>query len=111
MPLKDDKILQVWNTISSDIKQLVAEVVKSRRAYYERLVRDLHEQMQGDAVRYTRLLSDGDLTKDDYELLMQSRFAQLKIELLAEASISKSKFDEIAGKVLRIGMTALLALI
>lgn len=111
MPIKDDKILQVWNAVSTDIRQLVAEVVKSRRAYYERLVRDLHAQMEGDALRYTRLLADGDLTKDDYELLMQSRFGQLKIELLAEASISKSKFDELAGKVLRVAMTALLALI
>ncbi len=108
---KETKILEAWNGINGQIKDIVADYIKVRRAYYEKQVAKLQQQMTEDAKRYTLLLSEGQITKDDYETLIKARYGQLKIELLSEISVSKSKFEEITRKVLNIAIATMLAII
>jgi stalled ribosome rescue protein Dom34 len=109
--IPEQQILNVWKSVEGDIKEIVSGFVKTRRKYYEKVATELHQQLTEDAKRYTLLLSDGQITKDDYETLMKARYGQLKVELLSELSISKSKFDEISMKVLKIAISALIAVI
>lgn len=44
-------------------------------------------------------------------MLMKGRWAQLKIELLSEASISKNKFDDIAGDLLKLTVNTVLTVV
>lgn len=108
---KETKILEAWNSVNGQIKDIVSDYIKIRRAYYEKQVTKLQQQMAEDAKRYTLLLSEGQINKDDYETLIKARYGQLKIELLSEISVSKSKFEEITKKILNIAIAAMLAVI
>jgi len=44
-------------------------------------------------------------------MLIKGRWAQLKIELLSELSISKTKFEDIAGDVLKLTVNTLLTVV
>ncbi len=67
--------------------------------------------MNKEAKRYAEMLSDKKINKEDFEMLLKARAAQLKIELLGEISMSKAKFDEIAGEVLKLTIKTLLVVI
>ncbi len=60
---------------------------------------------------YTEMLADKKIKQDDYEMLMQGRWAQLKIELLSEAAVSKAKFEDIAVDILKLTIKTLLIII
>lgn len=71
----------------------------------------MHQSLKEDAARYAEMLADEKISKEDFEFLMKGRYAQMKIELLSEVAISKAKFDEIVGEVLKITIKVLLVVI
>ena len=82
-----------------------------RRKHYEEAASKLHNSMKKDASRYTEMLADKKIKQDDYEMLMQGRWGQLKIELLSEAAVSKAKFEDIAVDILKLTVKTLLIVI
>ena len=61
--------------------------------------------------RYAEMLADKKINQEDFEMLIKGRWAQLKIELLSELSISKTKFEDIAGDVLKLTVNTLLTVV
>jgi protein-arginine kinase len=88
--------------LDSQIVDIVGKFVKRRKEHYEQLAKKLQAELKKDTKRYAGLLADGKILQDDFEMLVKGRWAQLKIELLSETTISKKKFEDIAGAVLKV---------
>lgn len=108
---KSKKIDKSLDGLDDQIVGIVGKFVKRRRDHYEKAAKRLHENMKKDAKRYANMLADGKIDQEDFEMLMQGRMTQLKIELLSEVSISKAKFDDIAGDLFKVTVNTLIAAI
>lgn len=108
MPDQEKKIKTTLDELDDKIIDMVGNHIKRRRQHYEEAARRLHENLKSDARRYAFMLSESTITQEDFEMLMKGRWAQLKIELLAEVSVSKRKFDDIAGDMLKLTVNSLL---
>ncbi len=108
MPNKESRIKEALDGLDNQVVDLVGNFVKRRRQDYEEAAKKLHENLKEDAKRYAMMLADQTITQEDFEMLIKGRWAQIKIELLTELSISKSKFDGIAGDVLKLTVNTLL---
>lgn len=111
MPDKSKNIQEALDGLDEQVIGLVGDFVKRRRKHYEEAAARLHKNLKKDAARYAEMLADKKIKQDDFEMLMKGRWAQLKIELLAETSISKAKFDDIAGEVLKVTVSTLLTVV
>ena len=111
MPDKETKIKEALDGLDDQVVGIVGNFVKRRREHYEAAAKKLHESLEKDAKRYANMLADKKIEQDDFEMLMKGRWAQLKIELLSEASISKNKFDDIAGDLLKLTVNTVLTVV
>ena len=111
MPGKGKEIQEALDGLDNQIVDMVGNFVKRRRKHYEEAATKLHNSMKKDARRYAEMLSDKKINKEDFEMLIKGRWAQLKIELLSELSISKTKFEDIAGDVLKLTVNTLLTVV
>ena len=111
MPGKSQEIQDALDGLDNQIVDMVSNFVKRRRKHYEEAAAKLHSNLKKDARRYAEMLSDKKINKDDFEMLIQGRWAQLKIELLSEVSVSKAKFEDIAADILKITVKTLLVII
>lgn len=111
MPDKQVKIKQALDGLDEQVIGIVGNFVKRRRQDYEAAAKKLHESLKKDAARYAEKLADKKIDAEDFDMLMQGRMAQLKIELLSEVSISKSKFDGIAGDLLKLTVNTVLTVV
>ncbi len=108
MPDKQTTINKGLDGLDSQIVDLVGKFIKRRKEHYEKAAQKLHTELKKDTKRYALLLADGKINKDDFELLVRGRWAQLKIELLTETAVSKRKFEDIAGEVLKVTVKTVL---
>ena len=108
MPDKQTNIEKGLDHLDDQIVGLVGKHVKRNKERYEKLAKKLQAELKKDTKRYAKLLADEKIETSDFEMLVRGRWAQLKIELLAEASISKSKFEGIAGDVLALTLDTVL---
>ena len=111
MPDKTKAIQEALDGLDDQVVGLVSNFVKRRRQHYEEAAAKLHKDLKKDAKRYAEMLADKKIKQDDFEMLMKGRWAQLKIELLSELSISKAKFEDIAADVLKLTVKTLLMVI
>ncbi|MBV6441286.1 MAG: hypothetical protein DYG98_03805 [Haliscomenobacteraceae bacterium CHB4] len=111
MPDKAKIIQDTLDGLDDQVVGLVSNFVKRRRQHYEEAAAKLHKNLKKDAKRYAEMLADKKIKQEDFEFLMKGRWAQLKIELLSELSISKAKFEDIAGEVLKLTIKTLLVVI
>ncbi len=102
MPDKQKNVDKGLDNLDDQIVGLVGNHVKRNKARYEKVAQALQAALKKDTKRYAKLLADEKIDAADFELLVKGRWAQIKIELLAEASISKSKFEGIAKDVLAL---------
>jgi maleate cis-trans isomerase len=100
MPVKQHNVDKNLDDLDDQIVGLVGKHVKRNKARYEKVAKELQAALTKDTKRYAKLLTDEKIDVVDFELLVKGRWAQIKIELLAEASISKSIFQKIAKDVL-----------
>lgn len=108
---KSQQIEESLDGLDDQVVSLVGNFVKRRRKHYEEAAAKLHKNLKKDAKRYAEMLADKKIKQDDFDMLIQGRWAQLKIELLSEMSISKAKFDDIAGDILKLTIKTLLVVI
>ena len=108
MPDKHKNIEKRLDDLDDQIVALVGKHVKRNKERYEKLAKKLQADLKKDTKRYAKLLADEKIETGDFEMLVRGRWAQLKIELLAEASISKSKFEGIAIDVLSLTLDTVL---
>ncbi len=108
MPDKQTTIDKGLDGLDNQIVDLVGKFIKRRKEHYEKAAQKLHAQLKKDTKRFAALLADGKIKKDDFELLVRGRWAQLKIELLTETAVSKRKFEDIAGEVLKVTVNTVL---
>jgi predicted GIY-YIG superfamily endonuclease len=111
MPDKSKSIEQALDGLDDQIVGIVGDFVRRRRKHYEEAATKFHQNLKKDAKRYAEMLADKKISQEDFEMLLKGRAAQLKIELLAEMSISKAKFEDIAGDVLKLTVKTLLLII
>lgn len=111
MPDKSQSIQEALDGLDNQVVDLVGNFVKRRRQHYEEAAAKLHKNLKKDARRYAEMLADKKIKQEDFEFLMKGRWAQLKIELLSEMSISKAKFEDIAADVLKLTIKTLLIVI
>ena len=100
MPKKD--VDQIINGLDDKIVDIVGQFVKRRRDSYEKAAKQLKESLRADVKRYAELLENDKISGEDFEHLVRGRSAQLKIEVLAEASINKSKFDLVSNQLVGV---------
>jgi capsid protein len=104
-----DNVKQALDNLDNQVVDMVGTFIKRRKKHYEEAALKLHQNLKNDVARYTEMAADRKITGEDLELLVKGRWAQLKIELLEEVSISKVKFEDVAVDVLKIALkTALL---
>jgi uncharacterized Zn finger protein len=111
MPDKSTKIQEALDGLDDQVVGIVGDFIKRRRKHYEEAVAKLHKNLKKDAKRYAEMLADKKIKQDDFEMLMKGRYAQLKIEVLSEVSVSKAKFEDIAADVLKLTIKTLLLVI
>jgi hypothetical protein len=111
MPDKSLQIKEALDGLDDQVVGLVGDFVRRRKQHYEEAAKRLHASLKKDAKRYAEMLADKKIKQDDFEMLLKGRAAQLKIELLSEFSISKAKFEDIAGEVLKLTFKTLLLVI
>lgn len=111
MSRHSDKIKQVIGNVDDEVVNIVSQFVKRRRGEYEKAARDLRQGVESDIVRYSEMLADQKITKEDYEFLLRGRYAQMKIELLEQLSLSKSRFDDIVEQLLRFTLRTAFSLL
>jgi formate-dependent nitrite reductase cytochrome c552 subunit len=88
--------------LDDQIIDLVGNHVRRRKAEYEKVAIKLKNKLRDDVVRYSEALDARKINREDYEMLIRGRYAQLKIELLEQASVSRAKFDLITSDVVRL---------
>ncbi len=108
MPDKQKDIEKGLDNLDAQIVGLVGNHIKRNKERYENLAKKLQTELKKDTKRYAKLLADEKIEPGDFEMLVRGRWAQLKIELLTEASISKSKFEGIAADVLSLTLNTVL---
>ena len=108
MPDKQNNIEKGLDNLDDQIVGLVGKHVKRNKERYEKVAKQLQAELKKDTKRYAKLLAEEKIVKGDFEMLVKGRWAQLKIELLSEATISKSKFEGIAGDVLSLTLNTVL---
>ena len=110
MPDKKE-IQKILDGLDEEVISLVSDFVKRRRAHYEKAVKSLHDDLKKDTRRYAEMLSEEKISREDFEFLLQGRAAQLKVELLAEVSLSKAKFEDIIAAVIKLTAKTVFAMI
>ncbi len=111
MPGKGQEIQEALDGLDEQITTMVSDFVRRRRKHYEEAAKKLHTGLKKDVKRYAEMLDDKKINREDFEMLVQGRWAQVKIELLSEMSVSKAKFEDIAGEILKITFKAVLVII
>lgn len=111
MPDKGQEIQAALDGLDDQITMMVSDFVKRRRKHYEEAAKKLHNNLKKDVRRYGEMLADKKINREDFEMLVHGRTAQVKIELLSEVSVSKAKFEDIAGEILKITFKTLLVII
>ena len=84
MPDKQNNIEKGLDNLDDQIVGLVGKHVKRNKERYEKVAKQLQAELKKDTKRYAKLLADEKIEKGDFEMLVKGRWAQLKIELLAE---------------------------
>ena len=110
MPDKKE-IQKALDRLDEQVTALVADFVKKRRAHYEEAAQKLHTELKQDTQRYAVLLMNEQISKADFEFLLQGRATQLKIELLAELAVTKRKFEAIFTAILKLTVKTIFDLI
>jgi hypothetical protein len=109
--MKDKEITDVIDQLDDQVVLLVKDFVRRRRDDYEKAALKLKEELKADVVKYTQLLDAKKINLADYELLVKGRASQLKIEILSEASISKSKFTLLSDEMVSLLLKTVITLI
>lgn len=102
MPADKKDIKPSFDQLDNQIVDLVGNYVKRRRAHYEAAAKKLHAALKVDAIRYTEMAAEGLISADELDHLIKGRWAQLKIELLSEASLARNKAEGLAVDVLKL---------
>lgn len=100
MPRQD--IEKVINDLDDQLLGIAKTFVKRRLDAYETALKKLKDEMKDDTVRYGELLENKKISAEDFDFLMKGRAAQLKIEVLEHASLSKAKFNLMSDEMLRL---------
>ena len=111
MPGKGQEIQDALDGLDEQVTTLVSDFVRRRRKHYEEAAKKLHTSLKKDVKRYAEMLDDKKINREDFEMLVQGRWAQVKIELLSEMSVSKAKFEDIAGEILKITFKTVMVII
>lgn len=98
---------KVYDDLEKELGPLVQGFVKRRKEKYEEAVKKLLTGLKQDALRYGKMFKQKLLTESDLKLLVAGRWSQLKIEVLAEMSLSKNKFELLAADVLSLVLRVL----
>ncbi len=109
MPKQD--IEKVIDKVDDEIVGIAKDFVKRRREAYETALKSLKEKMKEDTVRYAELLEDKKISAEDFDLLIKGRAAQLKIEVLEQASISKTKFNMMSDQMVLVLIRGVISLV
>lgn len=109
MPKKD--VEKVINGLDDKIIDIVGNFVKRRKSQYEEAAKTLKNKMRDDVVRYADLLDAKKISAEDFDHLVKGRASQLKIEVLAEVSVSKSKFDLVTNELVGVLIKSTIAVI
>jgi len=104
MPGKKEDIKPSFDQLDNQIVDMVGNYVKRRRAHYEAAAKKLHASLKTDAIRYTEMAADGLISADELDHLIKGRWAQLKIEMLSEASLARNKAEGLAADVLKLSI-------
>lgn len=111
MPDFKKDISKALNGLDTQIVDMVSEFVKRRRKHYEEAAAKLYQELKVDVERYGVILLEGNITKDEFEMLVKSRTGLLKIQIQEEIAVSKAKFEEIAIEVAKIAIKAVILLL
>lgn len=109
--MKESDIHTVLDQLDDQVVLLVKDFVKRRRSEYEAAAIKLKEDLRADVIKYTKLLDEKKINLEDYEFLIKGRAAQVKIEILAESSISKSKFNLLSDEMISLMLKGLILVI
>lgn len=111
MPDNKSNIRPSFDQLDNQIVDMVSNHVKRRQAAYTKMAQKLNAALKEDAIRYTEMATNGDITPDELQTLIQTRWAQLKVEALAEASLAKGRAEGVAMDVLKFAITTALSFI
>lgn len=102
---------EVISGLDDKIVDIVGQFVRRRKSEYEEAAKRLKESLREDVIRYSELLDKKKISTEDFEFLVRGRSAQLKVELLEQVSVSKSKFDLVSHELLGVLIKTVISVI
>jgi hypothetical protein len=111
MPDFKKDLAKALNGLDQQVIDMVGDFITRRKKHYEQAAAKLHTELKADVERYGLMLLEGNITKDEFEMLVNSRTGLLKIQILEEMAVSKAKFEEIALEVAKLAIKAVFLLL
>jgi hypothetical protein len=109
MPKKD--IENIIAGLDNQIVDIVGTFLKRRKQAYEKAAIRLKNDLRDDVVRYGELLEKQKISAEDFEFLVRGRSQLVKIQLLEQVSVSKSKFDLVSEDVVKLVLHSTISVI
>lgn len=111
MPDFKNKIQTSLKGAESEVIQLVGETIKRRRKDYEEAAKRFYSEMKGDLERFGVMLLEGQISKDEFELLSMNRAELVKVQVLEQSAVAKARFEALSLQIAKIGIKAVFALL
>jgi uncharacterized protein YecA (UPF0149 family) len=104
-------IEQLLKELKDESAALAKATFKKFKAEAEQDAMDLISSMKEDIKKWTLMLANGQLTKDEFEWLVMSKKELIVMVGLKQAGLTLIKLDELKAKLLNLVITKVFSLI
>lgn len=111
MPDFKSKLKTTLDGVEDEVVSLVSDTIKRRRREYEDAAKRFYSEMKTDLERFGIMLLEGQLTKDEFELLSMNRAELVKVQVLEQSAVAKTRFEALSLQIAKIGIKAVFALL
>ena len=90
------------DTLAERISSLAVGSLKDFKAAITKDGKAFVEKAKADLERWTTLLADGQLTKDDFEWLVQGKKDLAELAALKQAGLAKARLDKFRNSLIEV---------
>ncbi|MFN4081548.1 MAG: hypothetical protein ACK4NS_11665 [Saprospiraceae bacterium] len=111
MPDFKNKIRSTLDGVETEVITLVGDTIKRRRREYEDAAKRFYSEMKADLERFGVMLLEGQISRDEFELLSMNRAELVKVQVLEQTAVAKARFEALSMQIAKIGIKAVFALL
>lgn len=102
---------EIFEEIKKSIALLISNTLQDFKKNAEKDVNDFYEKSKEKLQRWTKSLTDGGLTKEDFEFLVKSQKDLLELSALKQAGLAEIRLDKFKNDVLNVVINTIFKLI